>query len=387
MLAASKADQVSFESTEFKNGIFTHFLITSISPANDNDFNKTISSSELYYATRQSTLDYSKKHFIKEQEPIFIDMIEGNLDLFYLPNNQNKKTNGNQDLDSLQYIFDQEKDMSKKIELYKKIYDTDPNNVFYTLKMSSLYANINNELKAIECLKHLNSIYKYNNSISIICLKNIAELYKKIGNKELALYYYTKAIKIEPKNPKLNNEIAAVYLSNFDTISAMQHLNKSLANQPFQKAPYLSLFYLHLHYSNFKVANTIIKKSYRINSHDFATLYWYTLSQKFIEKSSTNDSIFYSIEETIGIKKKWAKISENKPPYYISYKRISKDEKELYVIQEAINDYPYYDGFYMAYIQYVKDNNIDKDLKSYVKKYLLYSKLNPDYSFINKYIK
>lgn len=40
LLAACKADQVSFESPEFKNGLFTHFLINSISSASDNDFNK-----------------------------------------------------------------------------------------------------------------------------------------------------------------------------------------------------------------------------------------------------------------------------------------------------------------------------------------------------------
>lgn len=60
LLAASKANQVSFESNEFKNGVFTHFLINSISAASDNDFNKIINSKELYYATRKRTLDYTK---------------------------------------------------------------------------------------------------------------------------------------------------------------------------------------------------------------------------------------------------------------------------------------------------------------------------------------
>jgi len=85
LFSGSKADQVSFESKDFQNGIFTHFLLEAITFESDNNFNNSITINELFEATRKKTLEYTKKKFRREQEPTLINDIDTEVDLFYLP--------------------------------------------------------------------------------------------------------------------------------------------------------------------------------------------------------------------------------------------------------------------------------------------------------------
>lgn len=93
LIAACKADQVSFESDSLCNGLFTYFLINSIDSKTDNDFNNIIDAQELFYSTRKKTLAFSTKELKRKQEPIFIDQIEDKLSLFYLPIEEPKEIN------------------------------------------------------------------------------------------------------------------------------------------------------------------------------------------------------------------------------------------------------------------------------------------------------
>ncbi|MFC2132864.1 caspase family protein [Bacteroidota bacterium] len=391
LLAASKADQVSFESNEFKNGVFTYFLINSISLASDNDFNKIINSSELYYATRKSTLEYTKNQFKKEQEPIYIDWTDDGLELFYLPN-ENPMKIGNKEIEALEYrieqLVEEEKDFSKKIIIYKELYDTDPYNIIYNHRLGMLYVWNNEYLKAIEHYKYITSVKNSAYSISPPIELDIARLHKSMGEYELAEFYYLEAMKKEPNNPRFYNELAGIYLSQKDTLSTIQQLNKSISIQPLQKKPYLSLYYFQIGYGKFDAANKIISRGYQINPNDFETIYAYSMTQRYFLKSQHNDTIIVSIENDSGIKKKWAEITAVDPKiiYYSNGKKQTIEEVRLSRIRGAIAEYPYYPEFYKHYIQYVKDNNIDIDISKYTKKYLLYSKLNPDSTFIQKYI-
>jgi len=387
LLAASKADQVSFESSEFENGIFTHFLINSISSASDNNFNKIITSSELYNAIRQKTLEFSRKNFKREQEPIYLDMLKEELDLFYLPN-ENKVQNGNKNIEALKYRVNQEPDFKKKLILYNEIYNADPYSEDTNSELASLYAMNNEYQKAIEHYKYVlsikNSHYSYNPPITA----RLGDIYYRIGQNDIAVTYFLQSIKENPNNPDLYSYLSTIYLSNKDTISAIQNLNKSIDIQPLQKEPYMTLFYIHLYNKNFEVANQVISSSYHINSLDFETLYWYSMVQKFVEKSPIGDSLFLYFEANSGIKNKLKELTKDANIHYsISGKILSLQESQLIRIQEAINEFPYYEGFYKMYIQYVKDNKIAKDLSDYIKQYIFFTRYNPDSSFIDKYLK
>jgi tetratricopeptide (TPR) repeat protein len=387
LLAASKADQVSFESSEFENGVFTHFLINSISAASDNDFNKIINSSELYYATRQKTLEFSRTNFKRDQEPIYLDMLKEEVDVFYLPLDK-KVPDRNKDIEALKYKVTQEPDYKKKLILFKQVYDADPYSENTNSEIASLYEINKDYLRAIEHYKYVLSLNTSHSIYSPPISARIGDLYNIIGQKDLAITYYLQSIKTDSNDPDLYNNISSIYLSNKDTLSAIQNLNKSIDIQPLQKKPYLTLFYLHMYNRNFEIANQIISNSYRINSLDFETLYWHSLALKYFAKSPAGDSLFLYFEANSGIKNKWAEFTnDSKIRFSINGKILSQQESQLIRIQEAIQEFPYYDGFYKSYIQYVRDNNITKDISGYIKQYLSFSKYNPDTLFVEKYLK
>jgi hypothetical protein len=385
LLAASKANQVSFESPEFKNGVFTHFLLNSISASSDNDFNKILDSREIFYSTRQKTLEYTKNYFNKEQEPIYLDMLESELEIFYLPI-ENKAPIEDKNLAALEYKAEQEKDIKKRIDLYKELYESNPKNISYVFTLAGLYEWNKEYAKAIDIYKVLNasSDTRYIDNINA----SIGSLYDKLGQKDLAIAYYSEAIREKPNDASLYLGIAKIYLSIKDTLAAIQNLNKSIDLQPLQKEPYLSLFYLYLNIGNNEVAAKILKNSYQLNSFDFETLYWHALMQKYYNKSPDADSLISIFNQNSGVQRKLNEINiKSNALWQINGKTLSVQESRLYDIQQAIRDYPYYDLFYKIYIQYVLDNKMSKDISNYKNKYLLFSKFNPDTIFINNYIK
>ncbi|MFA5819520.1 MAG: tetratricopeptide repeat protein [Bacteroidales bacterium] len=315
-------------------------------------------------------------------------MLVEDLELFYLPSEKKIPTE-NKNIEALKYRADQEKDLSKKMMLFKQLWDFNPDDEEINLRLAGLYESTGNYLKAIEHYKYILASKYHGYGISPPVPALIGQLYSKTGENDLAITYFTQAIKDSPNNPSLYNEIADLYLANYDTLRAVQNLNKSINLQPLQKDPYLSLFFLHLNYEDFEVANKIISNSYNINLNDFGTLYCYSLAQKYISKIPLSDSVLYSIEQNSGIKKRLSEVTDfnSNGDYYYYGRQLTQQERRLQIIQDAITDYPYYDGFYKIYIQFVVDNKINKDIKLYKKKYLFYSKLNPDYTFINKYVK
>lgn len=282
-------------------------------------------------------------------------------------------------------------DFSKRILLFKKIYDTNPTSEEYSLKLGSLYELNRDYFKAIDCYKKFITANKNNNTNCVPFKASLGAIYKTLGQNEQSLYYYSEAIKDSPLNPSYYNELSDIYLRIKDTLSAIQHLNKSISIQPLQIKPYLSLLSIYLYSGDFTLANTIINKGYKINQNDFATLYWHTMFQKYVIKNPISDSTILSIKKNSGIIKQIEKIEEFDPKTGISFDEnfnvVFKLEAKAAEIKKAISMYPYYDEFYKIYIQFVKDNNMNNDVNGYKIKYLLYSKLNPDLPFIEKYIK
>ncbi len=389
LLAASKAEQVSFESSEFKNGIFTHFLLESIEAASDNDLNNIVSARELFYATKEKTLEYSKTKFSREQEPIFLDLLVNDIDIFYLPTKKNLPTSvDNKTIEKLKYQARQTQDNKEEIEIYQRIYELDPEDAGTISHLASLYESNKNYEGAIKYYKlALNSKSINSYSFNPPLKARISDIYQKLNKLDVAISYLEQGIKDNPSSPTLYNKIADLYLLTHDTLNAIKNLNKSLTIQPLQKEPYLTAFFIHSNLNNIEAANSLIEKSNDINSNDFGTQYCYYLSQKYISKIDISDSIFTSIELNSGIKKRLSEVSDfnSNRIYVINGRNLSKQETQLYIMKNAIEDYPYYSEFYKVYIQYVVDNKLDENLDAYKAKYLYYSILNPDKDFIKKY--
>ena len=390
LLAASKADQISFESVEFKNGVFTHFLLDAISTSSDNDLNKIVSARELFYATKQKTLEYSKNILKKEQEPIFLDLLTKDLDIFRLPTEKRIKNKVNNiEIENLEYQTDHEQDPKKRLDMYKKLQKLKPDNAKYSYEIASINEMLGNNYDAIESYKQVLSLkddtYSFTPPITVL----ISRVYEKMGNLNSAIIYLVQAIKKDSNSPFLYNEISNLYFSQKDTLNALQSLNKSLSIQPLQNDPYIKCFFLHLNKGDMKTANRLIATSYTINTNDFATQYCYYLSQKYISHIAIKDSVFSSIAINSGIRKRILTLQnvDQNITYIYNNRILSKEESRIQSYKDAIDNYPYYPEFYKLLIQYITDNKIDKDIEVYKNRYLYYSKLNPDIDFIKKYIR
>lgn len=389
LLAASKATQVSFESSEYKNGVFTHFLLNSINASSDNDLNGIISARELFYATKQKTLEYSKNIFKREQEPIFLDLLVDDLEIFNLPKTKQVTTEvEDTKIKQLEYQAKEENDDKKQLAIYNQLHQLKPNNASYIFDIALINERLGKRDDAIEAYKSIllikNSNYGFSPSIAF----SLSKLYEKKGDVDQAITYLNMAIKDEPCSPVLYNAIANLYLSKKDTMSAIQNLNKSLSIQPLQKEPYLKSFFLNINRGSFDIANKLISDCFSINPSDFTTQYCYYLSQKYISSKDVVDSVFLTIENNSGIKKRMSEILKNVDniTYIYNNRTLTKQEARLQTLKDAISDYYYYPEFYKLFIKYVVDNKIQLDIDVYKKRYLFYSRLNPDNNFIGKYL-
>lgn len=377
LLAASKPEQVSFESDEFKNGIFTHYLIESISSKADDNLNRIIDTQELFYYTRQKTLEYSKIKLKKEQEPILVNTIDKDLDIYYLPL---KTVNvSSRKIEELRYRAQNEEKSEKKIELLKEALKLDPTNLDLNNDIAYEYER---NSKYEEALNY----YKYLISLECECgwspplEASVGWLYEMMGEIDLGIIWYSKALELEeePDNYSLHTALGELYLTKRDTLSAIQHFNKSIELQPLQKETYFDLFYIHLSQNSLSTAYRIINNCYDINPNDFQAMYWFGLFQKYyIKDVSLGDSLLTFFENNSGIAGYKNKIFRNKSNVVL----------QKSALEEAILRYPYYENFYKLYIEFALQNNILDKVSGYSEKYLEFSKLNPDTDFIETYIK
>lgn len=157
-----------------------------------------------------------------------------------------------------------------------------------------------------------------------------------------------------------------------------------------QKNAYLKLFYIYLFQNKFSVAYKFIQDCYKINPFDFETIYWFGTFEKYYKRNNVSgDSLLIYFELNSGIeteKEQLRKISDIHSIATGGETLKENDEIEKYLLERAISQYPYYADFYkMAIIASSKNKTINKS--EYSNKYLEYSKINPDTSFTNKYLR
>lgn len=386
LIAASKPDQISFESDSLCNGLFTYFLINSIDSKSDNDFNNVVDAQELFYSTRKKTLKFSIKEFKRKQEPIFINQIEERLDLFYLPIKKPKELD-NKRMEELFYKVKQCYDPKKRIEILEEAYGLDPTNLIVNWFLASDYEYIKEFEKALYHYDYIYSVTKSKGYYPPITA-NIGALHKKRGDLDKALFWYLKAVEGNDNNPRLYNSIAKIYLQKHDTLSAIENFNLSIRVQSLQKDSYLKLFYIYLFQNNLSMAYRFIQDCYRINPTDFETIYWIGMFEKYYKINDViGDSLltYFELNSKIEIVENTLKKESRIDWGTINDKKLKGEELEKHLFDSAISQFPYYADFYKRAILASLKNKLMNKL-DYSNKYLKYSRVHPDTSFISKYI-
>jgi tetratricopeptide (TPR) repeat protein len=376
LLAASKPEQVSFESDEFKHGVFTHYLIDAISPSADNNLNEIIDSQELFYYVRQKTFEYSKLRWKREQEPILVNAINEELDIFYLPPQRGEISN--RKTDELNYKLQNEPNSDKKIEMLKEAIRQDPTNIGLNSDLAKEYDHTKKYDEAISRYKYIMTLDLTRYHFGPPLTARIAELYNKMGRVSEAFSWYSKALEVNPNHADVCTSVGKLYLSQKDTSAAIQYFNRSINSKPLQKEAYFDLFYVHLAQGSFETAYKIINNCYNINPNDFQALYWLGMLEKYFKKNNIlGDSLLIVFNTNSGVKEHKDNIT-NKP---------NDDVKRILIEDWALREFPYYAEFYKELIEYALENKLEEKVKTSGEKYLLYSKLNPDFEFIRKFIK
>jgi len=272
LLAASKPEQVSFESDEFKNGVFTHFLKESISSNADNNIDGIIDAQELFYSVRGKTLEYSKSTWKKEQEPIFINTITEKLDIYYLP--PKVDSTSSKKIEELRYRAQNEQNSAKRIDILKEALRLDPSNVYINHDLATYYEFSGMHEQALARYNYLLSLdlsrWSFDPPLSAL----LGDLYRRMGRDSDALLWYFKGLEENPNSSTLCRSLGTLYLSQRDTVEAVQYLNRSLDAQPLQKEDYFDLFYIHFAQNSFETGYQIIRRCYEINPNDFQAIYW-----------------------------------------------------------------------------------------------------------------
>jgi hypothetical protein len=188
------------------------------------------------------------------------------------------------------------------------------------------------------------------------------------------------------------HSIANLYLENSDTLLAVEKFNQSIAMQPLQQYPYLSLFYIYLAKNDLNTANSIIKKCHELNHGDLETIYWKGMTEKYLFKNSVIGdsllSIFESNPDVQRSKKIFDLSLEGSKLRLINIENGEIENNEPKQIpnwtQQVLIQFPYYAEFYKKILE---EYNLKSEFSSqYINKYLLYSKLNPDNEFLKTYL-
>lgn len=384
LIAASKSDQVSYESDDLENGVFTHFLINAIDSGSDQDFNYILSDSELFDQVYRNTVNYSSSSFNQTQEPIRLSSLKTETDLFYLAP-ENPETDNGDKIRLLHYQLEEEKDFDKQRKILEELWELNPSDWEVSYHLVWQYRRVKQYDKA---LYHLNYMKSRNSFLSEELDDQIAEVYKESGNLDEALYWYNKSLS-SVKNPTVMFQLGECYLLKYDTISALNFFNMSIKTNPYQKQSYIKLLYIYLNSNNLSLANEVLQRSYNYNSSDLEMIYWMANFKKYYEHSVTGDTLLNKFfnETNLDDKITRLRIEENGGMYISNDVRISFEQHVKNNIEWELRDYPYFADLYKLIIERCNQILSDKEISYYFNKYLLFSRLNPDYEFIGAYSK
>lgn len=385
LLAASKPDQVSFEDDSLKNGVFTYYIIEGITDKNsDMNFDRIISDNEVFYFVRDKVPKYTSTKFGKIQEPIFIDLIDDEIDLVYLPIEPTREKQS-EEIKNLLYRLSRTHNYSKEIELCEQIISMDPENIKAHVHLAKLYERATENDKAL---------YEWDIVLTILSRKgwklthpnpylSVGNIYYKKGEYDKAISWYGKD-ETKYKNYQTNNAIGKAKVQLDRTEEAIHYFLKSININLRQVDAYLNLFKIYWGQASYDLAHDIIKKGVEINPDHYEIMYWYGLISKHYKKDmKLGENLLKRHFEESGVENELSDINKIKEQCRrgadVSYQvgDVVYKGKEIieYLLSRSIQEFPYYADFYYMLGKYYIEEKRDKEAAE--KKFKEFVKLNP----------
>lgn len=131
----------------------------------------------------------------------------------------------------------------ENVELLKNVLSVDPGDYQLQYNLGFMYHRVNDlqnslnhyklALKLIDyeiALQSEQSMKTALNQFKVKCLNGLGAVYFSIQNRDLANYYFYKALEILPDDPDVHNQIGVVYTELRVTDKAIEHYNKGIKN-------------------------------------------------------------------------------------------------------------------------------------------------------------
>jgi tetratricopeptide (TPR) repeat protein len=347
LLSSSKADQLSFESPEFKMGLFTYYLIDSMNKESDSNLDNKITIKEMFDNLSIKTLKYSKANFNREQEPVLIDTMKNPFDLVYMPVEISASgLKNNKKIENLLKMVELNINEIRKIELLEEVCKLDPENIDARSKLA-LYLLIERNYDR--------AIYHYEASISLI-IKNkdiiyylplfyqhISEAYEGKGNFEEAKRYIKEAIELKKEKYEYFNQLANLFYKNNEIDEAIRSYLTSIKLNEIQDDAYFNLAKIYIRLMKYNEAKNILNKAIDINPDYSKCYYLKSLIYKYLDKdiNKSNEFLkkFYELNpslknelEIINIRKERFEINQSYEnfKYLISYLEDVIEENDFF---------------------------------------------------------
>jgi len=378
LIGASKSNQVSSEDFDFKNGVFTKFILDSINKNSDLDFDNIITTKEIFNFISGKIPQYTISNKMPLQEPTYINPTSGDFDFAYLP--LLNLTGINEDYDKLMKLAEIEKSVNKKVELLKKAVSIKPDEFdifsqiareyFYepNLKKSIYYydAAISTIDRLVNSRKWESYDIDYFNTMKRIYLEGLSKCYTKTGDLKTALDILNKA-----KNLKKNEDDYKIYISLGNLYELTNDLEKAKISYitsinlfNIQSEAYVYLARLFIKSKQYNEAIKTIKRGLENHADELELNYLNYIMEKYLYKKLDSAKEIYSkILKNIEFKR------------YIDDIEVSKSfHDEKYVsdfLESALSKNIYFSEAYFEYLNYSFSKKIYQENRNIIKNKLL----------------
>ena len=371
LISASRPNQLSFESDKLENSVFSHFLLQSIDAVADRNFDNLITDEELFDFSCQKTKEFSKREYNLEQEPTMIMNIKEHICLFYLPFTKKSSTEDD-NINELYYRSTQVSNADERLQILRQISAIKPTDIELNNRLAYDYWFLKDYQMAI---LHYKIVDEDQSQLGLHTWKYlIGDLYFEWGEMESALEWYNRYLEHE-SDSDVENKVASIFLQKSDTLRAIEHFNKSIIKNRFQKVAYNKLFKIYYSRNDFETSYQILNKGISVNPYDIETIYWTGIFEKYYKKNSVlGDSLLDYFSQKSGIINDLGDLQ-----------RIAPIVPEQFIYDKILSRYPYYCELYKDVIQNIAEKSPEVDIDKYFSKYLFYSKLNRDSLFVAKY--
>ena len=376
LLSASKSTQVSFEDSFLKNGLFTYFLLQGLSEQSDLDLNRVVTDSELYIFIKNRVNDYAMQNHHKPQEPLFLDLIDEEIQIAFLPIKLNESID-NEELKRLKYQLSNLdfSNTNQRIKFCKTILEKAPNDVMIAQDLADLYQQSKNIDSAIHYYDYCLALNPSQWRLPWIH-RGKGECYETAGDLNRAIEYY-KLWFDQKKDPAALNRMARLYETMGKGDEAIALCLQSIKMEELQWDAYIRLLNIYFIKGDYKSAIGVASKGLEFNPENLEMLYRMGLLQKFYSGNVTlGDSLLSLYSKKTGADSiLQSAIQRKQETLWIIVSPNDTHQVAEHQLLEAINNYPHYAEFYYALGEYYR--NEKKDYKLAKKYYMDFIKLNP----------